>query len=1070
MRILYMSVRASNSKLLLISSLLLCALGALPGFSQATYKFDSATVSGLPARNIGSATMSGRIAAVDAIDQDGRITVFVGSASGGVWKSVNGGTTYKPVFDRESVQSIGAVAIDPSNPKTVWVGTGEGWVRNSVSVGDGVYKSTDNGENWTNVGLKDSEHIAKILVDPKDGNNVLVCAMGHLWNDNDERGVYKTSDGGKSWKKVLAGANGSSGCALMAMSRQDPHTVYSSMWDFRRQGWTFRSGGPGSGVFKSTDGGDHWSEISDSNAKGLPAKPWGRVAIAVAPAKPQVVYANIECEKGRGLYRSDDGGANWTKLDASNYMVWRPFYFGNLIVDPEDEKKIFKPDLILLYSTDGGKSFNVVSGGAHGDFHDVWIDPKNPNIVITGDDGGLWRSDDGGNRWKHQMNLPVSQFYHVSTDNSDPYHVYGGLQDNSSWVGDSSYPGGVTNSRWENMFGGDGFWMFEDTSDPDYIYAEAQGGEIGRVNRYTHEMRDIKPLPSYGEGKLRFNWNTPIHMSPNEKGTIYIGAQFLFRSRDHGQTWDRISPDLTTNDPEKQKQEESGGVTIDNSSAEMHTTIYSISESPKNGQIIWVGTDDGNVQITRDGGKNWTNVVANVDGLGKNSWVSTIEASRFDEGTAYATFDRHNFGDMKPYAYKTDDYGKTWTALPLQDSGVSGYAHVIKEDSVNPNLLFLGTEFGLWISVDGGQHWAQYKGSNFPAVAVRDIAVQARESDLVLATHGRGIWIIDDISPYRALTPDLMAKEAVLLPGRTIQYFDAWGGWSEGDETFNGPGRPTDAQITYYQHGRHIFGDLKIEILDQNGKVIDSVAGSKHRGMNRAGWSMRMKAPAVPPAATALFEAAQGPRVLPGTYTVKMTKGDHVYTEQINVVLDPRAKFSLDDRKAQFELIMKIYHTIEHMTYAVDAIEGVRDAANQRASRLPEKDKLRTQLQDVAAGCDTLRSKIVATKEGGMITGEERIREHLGQLYGAVNGYEGRPGDYQAAREDSLARELADVTGDFQKLAAKDLPAINAALKKKKLEAISVLTEADWQKKREAEGGSGAAAAARYFQQVGETE
>jgi photosystem II stability/assembly factor-like uncharacterized protein len=1043
---------------------------ALVSVAQSNYKFDAATVSGLPARNIGSAMMSGRIAAIDAIDQDGRITVFVGSASGGVWKSLNGGTTYKSVFDRESAQSIGAVAIDPSNAKTIWVGTGEAWTRNSVSIGDGVYKSTDNGENWTNVGLKDSEHIAKILVDPKDGNNVLVCAMGHLWDDHDERGVYKTADGGKSWKKVLAGANGSSGCALLAMSRQEPKTIYASMWDFRRQGWTFRSGGPGSGLFKSTDGGDHWSEISDSNAKGLPPRPWGRVAIAVAPSKPQVVYANIEAEKGRGLYRSDDGSATWTKLESSNIMVWRPFYFGNLIVDPTDENKIFKPDLILLYSTDGGKTFNVVSGGAHGDFHDVWIDPKNPSVVLAGDDGGLWRSEDGGNRWKHQLNLPVSQFYHVSTDSSDPYHVYGGLQDNSAWVGDSSYPGGVSNSRWENMFGGDGFWMFEDTSDPNYIYAEAQGGEIGRVNRYSHEIRSIKPLPNYGEKKLRFNWNTPIHMSPNEKGTLYIGAQFLFRSRDHGQTWDRISPDLTTNDPEKQKQEESGGVTVDNSSAETHTTIYSISESPKNGQIIWAGTDDGNLQITRDGGKTWTNVVSNIAGLGKNSWVSTVAASRFDESTAYATFDRHTFGDMKPYVYKTTDYGKTWTALPAQESGARGYAHVITEDTVDQNLLFLGTEFGLWISVDGGQHWAQYKGSNFPAAAVRDIVVQARESDLVLATHGRGIWIIDDISAWRALTPDLMSKEAALIPGHATQYFEAFGGWAEGDESFIGRNRPGEAQITYYQRGRHIFGDLKIEILDQNGKVVDTVAGSKHRGLNRASWSMHVKAPAVPPAATALFEAAQGPRVLPGKYTVKMTKGDNVYTEELNVTLDPRAKFSADDRKAQFDLTMKVYHTIEHMTYAVDSIEGVRNAANARAAKLAEKDPLRKQLQDLATKSDELRGKIVATKEGGMITGEERIRELLGQLYGEVNGYEGRPAEYQAARSDSLAHELEDVIGDFQKLTQKELASINPGLKRKKAEAITVLQEADWQKKREAEGSSGAAAGMRFFAQQADTD
>lgn len=1037
--------------------------------AQAAYRFDSAAVSGLPARNIGSATMSGRIAAVDAVEEDGRITVFVGAASGGVWKSVNGGTTYKPVFDRQDVQSIGAVAIDPSNSKIVWVGTGEAWTRNSVSVGDGVYKSTDGGENWTNVGLKDSEHIAKILVNPGDGNDVLACATGHLWDDNDERGVFHTSDGGKTWNKVLAGANGSSGCAMIARSKQEPKTIYAAMWDFRRQGWTFRSGGPGSGLFKSTDGGAHWNEIT--NAAGLPAKPWGRVAVQVAPSKPQVMYVNIEAEKGRGLYRSDDAGSTWTRLDASNYMVWRPFYFGNLIVDPKDENKVFKPDLILLLSNDGGKSFNVVSGGAHGDFHDVWINPMNPNIVIAGDDGGLWRSEDGGNRWKHQMNLPVSQFYHVSADNADPYHVYGGLQDNSSWVGDSSYPGGVSNSRWENMYGGDGFWMFEDTSDPDYIYAEAQGGEIGRVNRYTHETRDIHPWPNYGEKKLRFNWNTPIHMSPNEKGTLYIGAQYLFRSRDHGQSWDRISPDLTTNDPEKQKQEESGGVTIDNSSAEMHTTIYSISESPKNGQIIWVGTDDGNVQITRDGAKTWTNVVENISGLGKNSWVSTIEASRFDEGAAYATFDRHTFGDMKPYVYKTTDYGKTWVALPTQDSGVRGYAHVIKEDTVSPNVLFLGTEFGLWISVDGGQHWAQYKGTDFPSVAVDDLVLQPRESDLVLATHGRGIWIVDDISPLRALTPEVMTKEATLLPGRpSIQYFEVNGGWAEGDESFHGRNRPEDAQITYYQKGRHIFGDLKIEIFDQDDKLVDTVAGSKHRGLNRAGWGMRVRPPAVPPAASALFEAAQGPRVLPGTYTVKLTKGDQTYTERLDVAIDPRAKYSLEERKAQFELSMKIYKELEHMTYAVEAIEAVRDGADARAAKVAEKDPLRKQLQQLAADSDALRSKIVATKEGGMITGEERIRELLGQLYGAVTGYDGKPTDYQVTRTDSLGHELEDVVVDFQKLTQKELPAINKTLKKKKLEVITVPVEAEWQKNRAESAVAAGAGMRRAEEQIRERD
>ncbi len=1026
---------------------LLCVIAA-----NAQVRFDSATVSGLPIRNIGSATMSGRIAAVDGLDKDGRITVFVGAASGGVWKSVNGGTTFKPVFDRESVQSIGAIAIDRSNPQIVWVGTGEAWTRNSTSVGDGIYKSTDGGENWTNVGLKNSERIVKIIVDPKDNNSVLACVTGHLWDDSDERGVYKTSDGGKSWNKVLAGSNGSTGCGMMASSPQDPKVIYASLWDFRRQGWTFRSGGPGSGLYKSTDGGDHWTELTNANSKGLPDKPWGRTALAVSPSKPNVVYANIESKKS-ALFRSDDGGQNWNRLDSSQYMVWRPFYFGNLIVDPKNENKIFKPDLGLLLSVNGGQSFSFVAN-AHGDFHDVWIDSANPNIVFTGDDGGLWRSEDGGTRWKHQLNLPVSQFYHVSVDNANPYHVYGGLQDNSSWIGDSSYPGGVSNSRWENIYNGDGFWVFEDPSDPDYIYAEYQGGEIGRVNRHTLQSRPIKPLPNYNEKKLRFNWNTPIHMSPNEKGTIYIGAQFLFRSRDHGQSWERISPDLTTNDPEKQKQEESGGVTIDNSSAEMHTSIYSISESPKNGQLIWVGTDDGNLQITRDGAKTWTNVVGNVQGLPKNSWVSTVEASRYNESTAYATFDRHTFGDMKSYAYKTTDYGQTWTSLNLQENGVRGYAHVIKEDTVDPNLLFLGTEFGLWMSYDGGQHWAQYRATNFPAVAVRDIAIQARESDLVLATHGRGIWIIDDIRPLRNLTPDLMAKTATLIEEPpTIQYLNANGGWAEGDETFSGPSRNTDAFITYYQKGRHIFGDLKIEIFDQNGKLMDTVAGSKHRGLNRATWSMRLKPPIAPPAASALFQAAQGPRVLPGTYTVKMTKGDQVYTEHLQIALDPRATYTVEDRKAQFDAIMKIYQTIEHMSYGVNAIEGVRDAVNADAAKLAESDPLRAKLKHVSEDSDKLRSRIVATKEGGAITGEERIREHLGQLYGDVNSYEGRPGDYQVARAESLARELDDVITDFRKMTDSELPAINAALKKKKIEAIAVLSEADW-KQQHLETGS----------------
>lgn len=1048
-----MSANPKQFSMLFLLIFSICAVAQQP--STRPVKFDAGTISGLPARNIGSATMSGRVAAVTAFDDHGRLTVFTGAAGGGVWKSVNGGSSFRPVFDQSAdVQSIGALTVDPTNTKIVWAGTGESWMRNSVSIGDGVYKSTDGGENWTNVGLKDSEHIVKILVNPKNGNDVLVCATGSAFADNDAGGVYKTTDGGQNWRKVLAGANRSTGCGQMSMSPQEPNTIFATTWDFRRQAWTFRSGGPGSGIFKSTDGGDTWNEISPTNAKGLPEKPYGRIAIAVAPSQPQTVYAMIE-SKASALYRTDDGGQSWKRLDASQYMVWRPFYFSNLIVDPKNPNKVFKVDLVLLLSVNGGESFSAVSNQAHGDFHDVWIDPNDTNIIFATDDGGLWRSFDGGSRWEHEMNLPVSQFYHVSMDNDIPYHVYGGLQDNSSWVGDSSYPGGVTNSRWENMYGGDGFWMWQDPSDPNYIYAEAQGGTIGRVNRWTHETRAITPYAQYGEKKLRFNWNTPIQVSPNDKNTLYLGAQFLYRSRDHGQSWERISPDLSTNNPEKQKQEESGGITIDNSAAEMNTTIYSISESPKDAQLIWVGTDDGNIQVTRDDGKTWTNVIDNVPNIGKGSWISWVEASRFDEGTAYAAIDRHMYGDMTPHVFKTTDYGKTWTSIIPDGSGIRGWAHVIKEDTVSPNLLFLGTEFGLWISNDGGQRWAQYKGSNFPAVAVDDLMIHPRTSDLVLATHGRGIWIIDDISSLRDLTPEVMQEEAGFLPmPPAIQWMETNGGWPEGANSYNGPSRPDEASIPYYQRSRHIFGDLKIEIFDSEGKLVDTVATSKHRGVNRSMWSMHVKPPKVPPAASAAFAAAFGPRVVPGTYTVKMTKGDKVYTTQINVVLDPRAKYTVADRKAQFDLATRIAGLLNHMSWAVDSIVAARDAANHDAAELKNDARLQQQLAKFAGDLDTIRGKIVATKEGGAITGEERLREYVADLYGDVNSYDGRPTDSQTARADVLQRELEDVIREFQTMANGQLPTLNKQLTRKKLPAITLLSEQQWQKAQEQGGGS----------------
>ena len=1020
----------------------LTALSLLSSVSAADQPaYSSATISGLGARNIGSAAMSGRISAIAGTKEaSGKVSLFVGAASGGVWKSDDSGTRYRPVFDEQPVQSIGAITIDPKNPKNVWVGTGEAWTRNSVSVGNGIYKSTDAGENWTPAGLPNSERIAQVAVSPKNSDTVFASVPGPLWSDSTDRGLYKTTDGGKNWNLILKGSNPSTGCSTVIMDPSNPDVMFAGMWDFRRKGWTFRSGGDGptqpsgSGLYRSPDGGTTWTEITSEANKGFPKKPYGRIAVAIAPSNSKRVYAMVESTDS-ALFVSDDGGQSWAKRDKSTWMVWRPFYFANLVVDPKNADRVFKTDGAMIVSEDAGKSFATIGGfvGMHGDVHAVWIDPANPQTVFAGDDGGMWYSYNGGSKWWKGQNLPVSQFYHVSVDDLDPYRVYGGLQDNSSWVGQSQYPGGIGNAQWENMFGGDGFWMFSDPADPDYLYAEFQGGNVGRINRITHEARGIQPTPNYKE-KLRYNWNTPIALSPNEKGTIYIGAQFLFRSRDHGQTWDRISPDLTTNDPEKQKQEQSGGVTIDNSSAEMHTTIYSICESPKDKQVIWAGTDDGNLQVTRDGGKTWTNTVANIAGLPKNSWVSWVQAGNFDAGVAYVTFDRHTFGEMAPYVYRTGDYGKTWTPLltPQEAKGVRGYAHVIKEDLVQPNLLFLGTEFGLFVSIDGGKGWAQFKGGRFPAVAVRDLAIHPRENDLVIATHGRGIWIVDDITPLRALNPDLLGQEASFVAARPVQQrLEANGGWANGDAAFVGDNPPDAAVITYYQRSRHLFGKLKLEVLDSTGKVIDELPASKRAGLNRVVWSMRVKPPRVPPAAQVAGSGTRGPRLLPGSYTVRLTKAGKATETKLTVGLDKRVKFSEADRKAQFDAAMKVHALFGDESALMDRIVALRAMLSASAKSMPEGDAARQSIADFDAKIDAVRKQIVATTEGGAITGEERLREHSDQLYGAIVGYEGKPGDYQIAYIEALRHELTDVQGEFQQLMTKDLPGLNETLKAK---------------------------------------
>jgi photosystem II stability/assembly factor-like uncharacterized protein len=1027
------------------------ALGALlaaTGMADAA-AIDSSAISGLGIRNIGSATMSGRISAITGRrEKDGKVTLFVGAASGGVWKSLDGGTTFEPVFDKEPVQSIGAIALDPSHPDTVWVGTGESWTRNSVSIGDGIYKSTDGGDNWTNVGLPNSERIARIIVSPKNGNVVYACVPGKLWSDSADRGLYRTTDGGAHWELVLKGTNLSTGCSSVTMDPVHANVLFAGMWDFRRKGWTFRSGGDGptapsgSALYRSDDGGTTWTKLASSSATGLPKGPWGRVEVAIAPSNANVVYAFIENPRS-ALFVSKDGGKTWAERDRSQRMVWRPFYFARIVVDPTDAQRLFKMNLRMIVSDDGGNSFSDSAGGSHGDWHDIWIDPTNSKYIVGGDDGGLWLSYDGGTKWWKGGNLPISQFYHVSVDNRDPYEVYGGLQDNSAWVGYSAYPGGIANSQWENLGGGDGFFAYSDPKDPNFAYVESQGGSITRVNRLTLESRDIQPKAGYGE-KLRFNWNTPIAVSPNEVGTIYIGAQYLFRSRDQGNTWDRISPDLTTNDPEKQKQEESGGITVDNSAAETHTTIYSISESPKNGKLIWVGTDDGNIQLTRDGGTSWTNVTANLPGVPKGSWVSWVEASRYDAATAYATIDRHTFGDMGTYLFRTTDYGKTWTALATpQTPGLRGFAHVIREDAVNRNLLFLGTEFGLWMSIDGGTSWAAFKPGNFPSVPMRDLVVAERDGDLVIATHGRGIWIVDDLTPLRNMSPQTLDSDVTFLPGRPVQQrIQANGGWPNGDAVYTGDNPADGAVISYYLRTRQVIGKLSIDILDANGKVVDSLVAGKRKGLNRVEWSMRTKPPTVPPAAQIAGASTAGQRFLPGTYTVRLTRAGKVFTAPLVIGPDRRATYTLSDRKAQFDAANRVKDLFERMTSLVGEIAAIRGQAAGIGAKLTPADPLRAQLVAISDKADTLRKLVVATKEGGAITGEERLREKADEVYGAVTSTEGAPTAYAVARIDALNHELTDVEKSFTALTSSDLPSLNDKLKAKSLPPIAVAAAA----------------------------
>lgn len=790
-RLLFLAVRLTFLSL----PLLFCTLH-LFGQQLPTEKFKN-----MKARSIGPGVMSGRITSLDAVVTNPDI-IYAGAASGGVWKSENGGITWAPIFDDQPNINIGSIAIQQSNPSVIWVGTGEGNPRNSVSIGAGIYKSMDGGRTWKSMGLEKTRNIHRICIDPSNPNIVYAGAIGNPYGEHPERGVFKTTDGGQTWEKILF-TNEKSGVGEMVMDPSNPLKLLVAMWEHRRTPWNFISGGAGSGLYLTYDGGKSWKKLGKTN--GLPDGDFGHLGLAIARSNPNRIYAMVEATKN-GLYRSDDGGLNWLKVTEEPSIVTnRPFYFNEIYVDPKNENRLYHLLQTVNVSEDGGKTFKVTANfsQAHADHHALWISPDDPSYIINGNDGGITISRDGGKKWIFSEGIPIGQFYHINVDNETPYHVYGGLQDNGSWQGPAYNwkSGGLYNYYWQGVNGGDGFDVMPDPDNARYGYAMSQGGFLARYDTQTGESSIIRPTHPDATMRLRFNWNAALAQDPLDNSTIYYGSQFLHKSTDKGLTWEVISPDLTLNNKETQKlSDETGGISLDITSAENHNTILTIAASSKEKGVIWVGTDDGNVSLTRDGGKTWTNVSAKI-GLPKEAWIPQIQLSKHNAAEAYVVMNHYRMGDFAPYIYRTRDYGQTWERL-VDENKVKGYALCVLQDPTVPNLLFCGTEHGLWVSIDDGKSWSQWK-AGLPSVSTMDLAIQEREADLVIATFGRALYVLDNIRPLREI-----AKEGIKTLDQKLVAFDIADaylaeigtapGEKNGDDIYQGENRSRGARISYY--------------------------------------------------------------------------------------------------------------------------------------------------------------------------------------------------------------------------------------------------------------------------------
>ncbi len=978
----------------------------------------------------------GRVEAVTGVPGIPNIYYF-GTVAGGVWKTTDGGISWLPLFDKESVASIGAVAVAPSDPNIIYVGTGEACIRGDSSFGNGVYKSVDGGKTWTHLGLKDTRHIGRIIIDPHDANVVFVAALGHAYGPNTERGVFRSSDGGKTWEKVLY-KNDETGAIDLAFAPTNAHIVYAALWEVYRTPWTLVSGGPGSGIYKSSDGGTTWKHIEGN---GLPTGLLGRIGVSVSGADPDRVYAMIEASDG-GLFRSDDGGANWTRVNGDYDLRGRPWYYTHVFADPRSVDTVYVFTFGAYRSTDGGKTFDMIST-PHGDYHALWIDPRNPQRLIVGNDGGATISVDGGKNWTPENNQPTGQFYHVAADNEFFYHLYGSQQD-AGTVGIASRTDhfAIGDPDWFGVAGGESGFILPSPLDSNIVYAGSLYSTFTRFDRRTGQVTNISPWPvsllnqPAADVKYRFGWTAPMEISPNDPHVLYIGAQMVLKSSDDGMTWSEISPDLTRND--KSKQQSAGGpITQDNTTVEYYDQISTISESPLQKGLIWVGSDDGMIHLTKNGGKDWEDITPRQ--LPKWCMVSSVEASPNDAGGAYAAVECHRLDDYRPYLYKTSDFGKTWTKN-VNGLPEASYVHVVKEDPKRKGLLYAGTETGIFISFDDGGSWQSLQ-LNLPTTPVYDLIVH--DEDLAVATHGRAFWILDDVAPLRQSSGQAAQSGIYLFSPETAYRTNMGNVFTGGPSSARVDNPPSGAIIDYFLKDAP-KDPVTLEILDSHGGTVRKFVnpGSPHAGMNRFVWNLYYAGPGNPEGTDSDLGNLEGPLALPGTYQVQLTAAGRTEKAQLTVKLDPRVNVSQGDLQKQFDLAKKMEDEIGKANVGVREMRDVHTQLQELRKRLANsgqaKDAL-AKVEDVDKQLSTLEEsitgwKIVPTRYS--LNYPPAADDKLTMLYFYFEAADGAPNQPALDVFQLFAGEIDSALAKWKALEKEGLAALNEEMRKENLPAI----------------------------------